>query len=204
MPYISDYLQTIKLRCSLISQEALDYFASGLSVSELKAKEFFLQNGDIQPYMGYVLKGLLRIFYTSEKGDEVTLDFLNEGNIASHCAAFLHNTPSRFSYQCVEDAVIVNIPYLHYKDCCEKFPAFDKYFRENMENELERYIMRTESFLLDNAETRYLNFIRQRKDIFNRIPLTMLCSYLGVSRQALTQIRKKILLRQNDKNLSGK
>jgi hypothetical protein len=51
---------------------------------------------------------------------------------------------------------------------------------------------RIESFLFDNAETRYLDFVRENPDVFNRISLSHLSSYLGIERQSLTRIRKKL------------
>lgn len=52
---------------------------------------------------------------------------------------------------------------------------------------------RIEAFLFETAEQRYLNFIRQQPEIFNRVSVTHLCSYIGVKRQSLTRIRKKLI-----------
>jgi DNA-binding MarR family transcriptional regulator len=51
---------------------------------------------------------------------------------------------------------------------------------------------RIESFLFENAETRYLDFIKENPDLFNRVSLSYLASYLGIERQSLTRIRKKL------------
>ena len=61
---------------------------------------------------------------------------------------------------------------------------------------------RIDSFIFDNAETRYMNFLKSNPDLNNRITVTMLSSYLGIERQTLTRIRKKILYDHNDTNVS--
>lgn len=188
---IKNYLQSVKEICPTLTSEELSYYADKLTITELKNKDFYIKEGDIQPCMGYIFQGILRVFYTNEKDDAVSLDFLQEKEIASHCSAFTRKIPSRFNYQSVEDSIIINIPYEHFWDTCQKYPAFNHYFRINLERNLDNLLYRTESFLLDNAETRYRNFIKEKPDVFKRISVSMLCSYLGVSRQALTLIRNK-------------
>ena len=62
-----------------------------------------------------------------------------------------------------------------------------------VQSEMWKKQLRIDSFIFDNAEMRYLQFVQNHPDLFNRISITQLSSYLGVERQSLTRIRKKLL-----------
>jgi CRP-like cAMP-binding protein len=72
------------------------------------------------------------------------------------------------------------------------FPKFEKYGRLITEEILKMQQHRIESFIFQTAEERYLDFIKQNPDLYNRISLSHLCSYLGIERQTLTRIRQKL------------
>lgn len=76
-----------------------------------------------------------------------------------------------------------------------EFPNLDRYGRLIAEEVLKTQQTRIESFLFDNAETRYLDFIKAYPDIFSRVSLSYLASYLGIERQILTRIRQKLARR---------
>jgi len=87
----------------------------------------------------------------------------------------------------------VNIPYLHILECCDKYAAFEHYIRLIVEEAFYLQQKRIEGFIFGNAETRYLEFIKENPDLFKRVSLSYLSSYLGIERQSLTRIRKKLL-----------
>jgi DNA-binding MurR/RpiR family transcriptional regulator len=73
-----------------------------------------------------------------------------------------------------------------------EFPAIEKYGRLVAENILKEQQNRIESFLFANAEKRYLDFINGNPNLFNRVSISYLSSYLGIDRRSLTRIRKKL------------
>ena len=85
------------------------------------------------------------------------------------------------------------MPFDTIRDSCNKFHSFDRYLRILLENELHFKQQRIDSFIFDNAKTRYLNFIANNEDLFRRLTLSQLSSYLGIERQTLTRIRKELL-----------
>jgi ABC-type amino acid transport substrate-binding protein len=86
----------------------------------------------------------------------------------------------------------VTISYKHIQEGYKKFPIFERYGRLVAEAVLKIQQKRIEGFLFDNAETRYLDFIKENPNLFNRVSLSYLASYLGIERQSLTRIRKKL------------
>jgi CRP-like cAMP-binding protein len=146
----------------------------------------------MQKEIGFVYSGLLRAFYIDNNGNEISVNFIRENRYATHYAAFITQTPSKYYFQCLESTVLVTISYKHIQEGYEKFPIFERYGRLVAEAVLKIQQKRIEGFLFDNAETRYLDFIKENSDLFNRVSLSYLASYLGIERQSLTRIRKKL------------
>jgi CRP-like cAMP-binding protein len=170
----------------------LNYLKSGLTVSNLKPKHFFIHANAIQKEIGFVYSGLLRAFYIDNDGNEISVNFIQENRYATHYSAFITQAPSKYYFQCIEPTVIVNLAYKHIQEGYEKFPILERYGRLVAEEVLKIQQKRIEGFLFDNAETRYLDFIKDNPHLFNRVSLSYLSSYLGIERQSLTRIRKKL------------
>lgn len=189
---IEAYLKSFQTICPNAKIEELNYLESGLSVVELKAKHFFIYANTIQKEIGFVYSGLLRAFYIDNNGNEISVNFIRENRYATHYSAFITRTPSKYYFQCLEPTVLVTITYKHIQEGYQNFPIFERYGRLVAESVLKIQQKRIEGFLFDNAEARYLDFINENPDLFNRVSLSYLASYLGIERQSLTRIRKKL------------
>jgi CRP/FNR family transcriptional regulator, anaerobic regulatory protein len=186
------FLNSVKLLCPKVTKAELKYLQSGLTVRELKAKHFFIHANTIQKEIGFVFSGLLRAFYVDKDGSEISVNFIREGKYATHYSAFITQTPCKYYFQCIEPSIIVNLSYKHIQEGYNKFPNLERYGRLVAEEVLKLQQRRIESFLFDNAETRYLDFVKENPDLFNRVSLSYLASFLGIERQSLTRIRKKL------------
>ncbi|PHS63353.1 MAG: cAMP-binding protein [Flavobacterium sp.] len=189
---IQSYTDSITNILPGLTQEELNFIVSKVTVTKLDNGKFYLNTGEIQPSMGFVYKGLLRSYYIDKNGKEITISFIKENAYASDYSEFLTKKPSKFYIQALESCVFVNLPYLSMQECYSKYKNFEKYGRLVAENILIMRHNRIESFLFENAEQRYLNFIEQDTVLLNRISLTHLSSFLGIERQSLTRIRKKL------------
>ncbi|PIE46790.1 MAG: cAMP-binding protein [Gammaproteobacteria bacterium] len=189
---IKQYLQHIKSICPELTDAELIRFSQGLTVSELAKKDFCITYGEIQKQGGYLVNGLIRAFYSDDSGNEKNIYFIPENEYCFHYLSFMDKTPCPLSFQCIEPCVVVNFPIDHIYQAYIDIPKFEQYGRRIMEQKFKAQQQRLESFLFQNAEQRYIDFIQQYPQLFNRISLSQLCSYLGVERQTLTRIRKKI------------
>ena len=170
----------------------LDYVESGLIVSELRPKQFYIQANSIQKEIGFVYSGLMRGFFINNDSKPITIKFIREYQFATHFSAFISQTPSKYYFQCIEPTTIVSLSYKHIHDGYEKFPVFERFGRLVAEEVLKIQEKRIESFLFDTAEERYQKFMKENPNLFNRVSLSHLSSYLGIERQSLTRIRKKL------------
>lgn len=176
----------------LLSLEAKKFTRSVLSVEKYEKKEFVFQSGEVQKNIGYVCKGLLKKYYVNEKGSEIITGFISQNGYATDYPSFLKQEPSKYYIQCLEKTFIVKMPHKKLQEAYRTYKESEMYGRLVAEKVLTRETDRVESFLFENAEERYLNFISANKDLMNRISLSHLASYLGIERQSLTRIRSKL------------
>lgn len=189
---IKIYLKHIKNVCPELTGDELEKFSKELTVNKYNKNDFYITAGQIQNQGGFLISGLIRVFHTDELGNEKNIYFVPENDYTFHYASFMDNKPSPLSFQCLEPSIIVSFPVFHLQKSYEEFPKFDRYGRLIVEQKLKQQQERLESFLFQSAEQRYLDFINQYPQLFNRISISQLCSYLGVERQTLTRIRQKL------------
>jgi len=189
---VNTYLNAVRTLCPNVSCTALDYLRSGLTVAELKPKHFYMHANVIQQEIGFVFQGLIRAFYIDNQGNEITVNFVRENRYATHYTAFITRGPSKYYFQCIEPTILVNLSYDYIQSGYNKFPDIERYGRLIAEEVLKFQQKRIESFLFETAEQRYLDFIKENPDLFNRVSLSHLSTYLGIERQSLTRIRQKL------------
>lgn len=190
---VAEYLQHVQHVCPQLNTQDLAFFAQGLVVQELPPKAFFRQAGEAAGSMAYVAEGLLKAFYASADGRQTNINFLCEGMYAGDYAAFIRQQPCTYSFQCLEYCTLVCFSRTHQESCTRHIPAINIYFRKMVESAFIAYLQRTESLLVEDAQTRYTDFLHAHPDLFRRVSVSDLCSYLGIQRQTLTRIRKKLL-----------
>ncbi|MDR2145523.1 MAG: Crp/Fnr family transcriptional regulator, partial [Tannerella sp.] len=167
-------------------------FSEELTVTKLERNDFYIVAGQVQQRGGFLVKGLVRAFHTDDSGNEKNIYFVPENEYAFHYASFMDKKPSPLSFQCLEPSIFVNFTMEHLQKAYAQIPKFERYGRLIVEGKLKIQQQRLESFLFQHAEQRYLDFVARYPQLFNRISISHLCSYLGVERQTLTRIRKKL------------
>lgn len=186
------FLQSVRGICPEVTDFELSQFASVLRFREQKKKEFFLQCGKVQKAIGFIAQGLVRSYFIDHKGNEINIGFYSEGDYVTHYPAFVARQPSQYTIQCLETTKFLCLSFEDQQWIYEQSPTFERYGRLIAEEVLSRQQARIESFIFQTAEQRYLDFIKNYPNLFNRISLSHLCSFLGIERQTLTRIRQKI------------
>ncbi|MFM8485871.1 MAG: Crp/Fnr family transcriptional regulator [Bacteroidota bacterium] len=185
-------MEAVTALCPKVTDKELEYLRSGLTVTELKPRQFYIQANTVQKEIGFVFSGLLRAFFVDHSGSEISVNFIREGKYATHYPAFISQVPCKYYFQCIEPSMIVSLSYSHIQEGYNNYPGLERYGRLIAEEVLKSQQRRIEGFLFDNAETRYLDFIRENPDLFGRVSLSFLSSYLGIERHSLTRIRKRL------------
>lgn len=187
--YLDSYLKI----CPELKESELNFIKDNLSITQFGKREFYLQTGEIQKEMGFVYKGLLKSYYLDKKGKKVTISFINENSYAADYPSFIQQKPSKYFIETIEPCIMVNLPYIAIQKAYKSHKNFENYGRLIAEQILLKKQERIESFLFENAEDRYIRFVEKNNDIITRISISDLSSYLGIERQSLTRIRKKLI-----------
>lgn len=166
-----------------------------LKVQQLGKGDFFLKSGDTQKDLGFIIEGLFRRYYINEKGSDITTGFAKENEYLTDYPAFIMQKPTKYYFQCLEPSIIVTISFKGIQESYEQFENGQLYGRLMAEKVLTIFNNRIEGFLFLTAEERYLKFMTEYPDLMNRVSLTHLSSFLGIERQSLSRIRKRIASR---------
>lgn len=186
------FLNSVKSICPELTEQELLKFSEKLNTLTLSKKDIFIQAGQTQKTIGFIIHGLIRSYYIDNNGNEITVRFYAENDYATHYSAFITNKPGKYTFQCLEKTALVLLDYEHMQWAYKHIAALERYGRLVAEEILKMQQHRIESFIFQTAEERYLDFIRQYPQIYNRVSLSHLCSYLGIERQTLTRIRQKL------------
>lgn len=176
-----------------VTAEEWAYFQAGLSVHTVKPRLFFIEAGKRNHQLGFINSGLIRGYYINDAGEEITTTFSTENQWITDYPSMLIGKPSRYNYQCLEPTTLLAVSYAHIRAGYDRYVGFERNGRLIAELILTQQQLRIESFQFETAEQRYLDFIGQNPDLFNRISLTHLSSYLGIERPSLSRIRRKLV-----------
>lgn len=185
------FSQSIKDRVS-ITEEELNFCKTLFIPKKLRKRQYLLQEGDVCKYTSFVEKGLLRTFTVDEKGNEHILQFSTEGWWISDLYSFLTDEPSLYNIEALEDCELLRITKPSWEILLEKIPVFERYFRILIQNSLIATQRRLMGTMSETAEEKYLKLINNFPGCIQRVPQHMIASYLGITRETLSRIRKQL------------
>jgi CRP-like cAMP-binding protein len=178
-----------------ISDADLDQLKTSFVPKKLRKRQYLLQEGDICKYQGFVEKGLLRSYTVDEKGSEHILQFASEGWWVADLSSYLSEEPSFLNIEALEDAELLLISKIEWEASMKKIPALEHYFRIILQNHLIATQKRLLQSLAETAEEKYNRFLKTYPECVQRMPQHMIASYLGVTRETLSRVRKQALER---------
>ncbi|RZK38855.1 MAG: Crp/Fnr family transcriptional regulator [Pedobacter sp.] len=168
-----------------------DAITSGTKLINLKKKDFLLEEGRICKANYFVSKGCLRMFFINHKGVEQITQFAIENWWISDYMSFSKQTASLFYIQAVEDSDILALSLSDQEHLLTKVPKLERYFRLNMQRALGAAQQRVKFSHDFSKEESYRHFIASFPSFVQRIPQYMLASYLGLTPEYLSELRKK-------------
>jgi len=175
-----------------ISEEEFDYAKTLFIPKKLRKKRFLFGEGDVCKYTIFVEKGLLRSFTVDEKGAEHILQFSLEGWWSADLYSFLTGEPSPYYVEALEDSELLMITKPSWDLLLKEVPAFERYFRILIQNNLISTQRRLIGSFSETAEEKYSKLLREFPDIIQRVPQHMIASYIGITRETLSRIRSQI------------
>ena len=155
--------------------------------------QYIVQQGDICKYESFVVSGCLRTFYVDSDAQEHIVMFAIENWWTSDLTSFITQTASTYNIQCLEPTHVIQLSYANLEALYQEVPKFERFFRII----LQRAFANTEKRIVRNfsmpAKERYLHFRQQYPQIEQRVPLYMIASYLGITKEFLSKIRHQLI-----------
>jgi CRP-like cAMP-binding protein len=175
-----------------LTEEEFNLCKTLFSPKKLRKKQYILQEGDVCKYNIFVSKGLLRSYTIDDKGNEHILQFALEGWWTADLYSFFTEEPSLFTIEALEDSELLLITRPSWESLLQKLPVFERYFRILIQNNLIATQRRLMESLSETAERKYLKFIKTYPESVQRVPQHMIASYLGITRETLSRLRRDI------------
>lgn len=163
---------------------------------KLRKKQYLLQEGDVSKYIAFVEKGILRSYTVDDKGGEHIAEFAFEGWWIGDQFSFLTGEPSIFNIDALEDCELLLLTKQAEEQMMEQVPKMERYFRLLLQNHTIAIQRRLVSSLGNSAEEKYIQLVQGCPTIPQRVPQHMLASYLGITPETLSRLRKQISLRR--------
>jgi len=190
-PFLKYLTQTVHVK-----PEHLPLLSELISRKHLNKNDVLLSAGQVCKNMFFVEEGLLRLFSSDKSGKEHIVQFAPENWFISERDSLYFGTPSEFSIDVLEDAVLVVFDQQFVDKASaisSEFRMYNEYLLQNHIRQLQR---RIHLLIGASAEQRYLDFIDLYADLSLRIPQWMIASYLGITPESLSRVRKG-LAKQN-------
>ena len=158
----------------------------------LEAGEFLQRAGDVTRYAAFVATGCLRNYVIDAKGKEHIVQFAPETWWLADSISLGSGTPSQYFIDAIEDSQLLLLDAPSHKKLIDGVPSYATAFRTGLQRHTAAKDQRIVTALSASAEERYLEFLRVYPSIALRVPQMMLASYLGMTPETISRIRKNL------------
>lgn len=165
---------------------------SCLRERKVKKGQFLVHEGAVSRCTNFVNEGSVRTYFTDLNGQEHIVQFAIEGWWISDLNSFIMQVPATFNVQAIEDCVIIELPFESLEMLYKEVPMMERYFRIVTQRAFVAFQQRIVQNISMTAEDRYLAFQRKYPKIELRIPQKLVASYLGISAEFLSKIKKRL------------
>jgi CRP-like cAMP-binding protein len=180
------------MRCSSLTQDELQLFNNSFDFRTYPRKTLLLRAGEICDFEAYINKGCVRSYFINEEGAEVTLQFALEDWWVSDIASFYERVPSKIFIETLEECDILIITPDSKENLLRQVPKFERIFRIMIQRNLARLQERLFLTITTDGKQKYLDFMQRYPQVIQRVPQHYIASYLGITPEFLSKVRKKI------------
>lgn len=174
-----------------LTDENWEIYSSKNVRKEYKKKDLILKEGEVENYLSFVEEGTARLFFIKQN-KELTTRFVFKHQYLTSYDSFLQRSPSRCTVEALTDMVVWQIHFDDLQDVYNTSPVGNLIGRLTVENIYLSKSHKEFSYLSESAEERYLKLMKEQPDLFQLIPLKHIATYLGITPQGLSRIRRRI------------
>ena len=190
MNQIKLYLDKI----ALISSSDWNFFVSKLHRRIITKKSVFIKVNQIENHISFIESGVVRLFIPKDDPEkEITFGFSFKNQFVSAYDSFLTQSPSNYQLQALTETAMLSISYEDLQSVYKSTQIGNLIGRLTAEDLFLIKSKREQNLLNLNAEQRYLKLFKERPELLKSVPLKYISSYIGVTAQALSRIRKRLV-----------
>ncbi len=183
--------QNIAKKNIFLNEEEQSFLQTLFRHKKYRKNQYILQQGDIARYESFIIKGLTRTYFVDDKGQEHIIYFSPEdywvGDLYSHYS----DKPSCFNIDCIEETEVLQITKQDIERLCLEVPKMNIFYRHLYRSCIIAHENRTTSVLSKSTMERYMEFIEKYPQLEQRVPNHQIASYLGITPQSLSRLRKQ-------------
>ena len=183
--------QHIEKRTHLAEHE-FDIVKNYFVPRKLRKKQFLLNEGEVCKYIGFVNSGCMREYTIDSKGNEHIIQFAIEDWWVSDLNSFLSGEPAEYNIDALQDSEILLLEKSARDKLLDECPKMERFFRILIESNHVANHRRITDSLSTSAEEKYLKFIKTYPKLFELVSQNQIASYLGITPQSLSRIRKEL------------
>lgn len=173
-----------------LSEQEIQLIESVCTSKKLRKKQFLLQEGEVWHYNAFICRGLVKTFSIAENGTEHIMSFAPENYWTGDRESLINGTPSRLNIDAIEPTELIIIEKSDFEKICADIPQLNQLMNQIIQKSFivsQNRILANISF---TAEEKYQNFLEKYPHIVNRIPQHMIASFIGITPETLTRLRR--------------
>lgn len=185
---LADYFQKLLP----FTQTELDDILAHFEKESIKKNQILIHEGQISNKLYFVEKGIGRSYYLKKDGKEVTQWFFGEGNFMASADSFFQQTPSFYYLEVIEDSIVYTITKEKLDLLMANYRKMETAVRLLTIEILTKFVLKLNSIQFQTVRERYDYMLNEFPDISYRAPLGQIASYLGMTQETLSRLRKSV------------
>lgn len=180
------------LQFGQLNQHQIELVRSKAVIRSTKKDEYYHEAGKVPREVIFLTEGIMRVCYYNNNGNEITKYFLDEGHFVADIHSFNQGIPSTEYVQAITDCTYVVLSKRALDELSMTIVGWDAIISKVTAKGMADKVNRISAMMADDAKERYLRFLTNFPTLANRVPLSYLASYLGITQSSLSRIRRNI------------
>lgn len=164
---------------------------SAFEAVSIRKKKDLLSAGQTSQYLYFIVSGCLRSYYVDMKGVEHIYQIRMDNSWITDLDSFFSQTPSKYNIESLEETHLLRISHQRFEELLIEIPCLERYFRILFQKAYINALNRLNATMWETALDRYNDMLKENPEIFQRVPLIYIASYLGITPESLSRIRKQ-------------
>lgn len=192
---LKDEFRSFASNFPFLNSNEIDIIVDNTILKEFKKGHLLLKEGSIARECHAIIRGCVREYYLKD-GLEKTTAFYTEGDAVNAFSSYSNKTPSKQYLECSEDCLLTIGNQSLIKDMCNLVPRLSEFIKLEVEKDTGRLQDRLAKFMISSPEERFKDLMENNKKLINRVPQHQIASYIGVTPESFSRIRKRVLIKE--------